>query len=152
VSAINGDEARERPGGSEGEASFGPAQQAPESAPAAPGFDPPTVELGSPQAPAGEHAQEQRGYEGDMSAPAESWASEQGPPQQDSPPQPQGPPEQESVPTQDPVASNGAGPTDQLGESGSYAEDVWWQRPEAAVGAAFVGGLLLAALLKRRRS
>ncbi|MDE3070275.1 MAG: hypothetical protein KGJ43_06055 [Acidobacteriota bacterium] len=55
-------------------------------------------------------------------------------------------------PAADVVASNGTGPAGQIGARAPYGEDAWWQRPEAAVGAAFVGGLLLAAILKRRRS
>ncbi|MHB8491557.1 MAG: hypothetical protein ACYDA6_04985 [Solirubrobacteraceae bacterium] len=55
-------------------------------------------------------------------------------------------------PSADVVASNGSGAAGHIAPRSPYAEAAWWQRPEAAVGAAFVGGLLLAAVLKRRHS
>jgi hypothetical protein len=47
--------------------------------------------------------------------------------------------------------TNGTGPDGQLGTAADVQEPAW-QRPEVALGAAFVGGLLLAVLLKRGRS
>jgi hypothetical protein len=48
---------------------------------------------------------------------------------------------------------DGHGPDGAAGATGAYSEQAfWWQRPEAALGAAFVCGLLLAALLRRSRS
>jgi MYXO-CTERM domain-containing protein len=50
------------------------------------------------------------------------------------------------------VAGDGHGPGPEALAEPGYAEQDWWERPEVAVGAAFAFGLLLAALLRRRRS
>jgi hypothetical protein len=47
---------------------------------------------------------------------------------------------------------NGRGPDGELGAFPAEGQESAWQRPEVALGAAFVGGLLLAVLFKRGRS
>jgi hypothetical protein len=47
---------------------------------------------------------------------------------------------------------DGRSPDGELGTAAVDAQEPAWQRPEVALGAAFVGGLLLAVLLKRGRS
>jgi len=198
MSVYEGDEPR-RPDAGEGDASFGLGGHESDTPAGSespfPNFDPPTVELGSPQGqpeeraamrpePA-EHAHgeagsqergdfQQRGYAADMSADTDSTPSDQGASAEQPSPAWQAPQPAEAAAaeptgqfevsgTADPAAdedttaghsaaSNGAGPWDQVGPPGSHGEAAWWQRPEAAIGAAFVGGLLVAAILKRRRS
>jgi hypothetical protein len=50
------------------------------------------------------------------------------------------------------VAGDGFGPPPEALPSDSYGQTSLWERPEVAIGAAFAGGLLLAILLRRRRS
>jgi len=50
-----------------------------------------------------------------------------------------------------PSSGNGAGPQEPTGQSSPQIGDLAG-RPEVAVGAAFVGGLLLALVLRRVRS
>jgi hypothetical protein len=51
-----------------------------------------------------------------------------------------------------PVSGNGAGPHEPSGPGSFDASQTAERRPEVAVGAAFVGGFLLALLLRRVRS
>jgi|HubBroStandDraft_6_1064221.scaffolds.fasta_scaffold1454170_2 hypothetical protein len=51
-----------------------------------------------------------------------------------------------------PSSGNGAGPHEPSGSASFDASQAAERRPEVAVGAAFVGGFLLALLLRRVRS
>jgi hypothetical protein len=50
------------------------------------------------------------------------------------------------------VAGDGFGPSPEALPDQPFGEQSWWERPEVVVGAAFACGLVLAALLRRRRS
>ena len=54
-------------------------------------------------------------------------------------------------PDADAVAGDGHGPAPQPFPSATQGAQQLWERPEVLLGAAFVGGLLIAALLRRRR-
>jgi hypothetical protein len=65
----------------------------------------------------------------------------------------QPPPQASGSPSLAAGTADGHGPDGALGTPSAYYQQApWWQRPEAALGAAFVGGLLLAVILKRSRS
>ena len=53
---------------------------------------------------------------------------------------------------EEPSSGNGAGPHDPPGHPYAPIEDSAARRPEVAVGAAFLGGLVVALLLRRVRS
>ena len=53
---------------------------------------------------------------------------------------------------EEPHSGNGAGPHDPAGHAYAPAEASAARRPEVAVGAAFLGGFLVALLLRRVRS
>jgi hypothetical protein len=53
---------------------------------------------------------------------------------------------------EEPSSGNGAEPHDPAGRAYAPIEDSVARRPEVAVGAAFLGGLLVALLLRRVRS
>jgi hypothetical protein len=135
------------------------AQAPPESTPAVfdevPG-EAPTADLGAPREPATSTPERVRAPHEDAAAapaavaPQEPVVSteEEAMSAPDSAPQP--------VPLAGPdaqtVAGDGHGPGPQSLPSAQYGEQAWWERPEVALGAAFACGLLLAVLLRRRRS
>jgi hypothetical protein len=53
---------------------------------------------------------------------------------------------------EEPSSGNGVGPHDPSGHAYAPIEDPAARRPEVAVGAAFLGGFLVALLLRRVRS
>ena len=56
------------------------------------------------------------------------------------------------APDAETVAGDGHGPGLNSYPSEHDGSSSWWERPEVVLGAAFAGGLLLAALIRRRRS
>ncbi len=56
------------------------------------------------------------------------------------------------APDAETVAGDGHGPGVNSYPSEPDGSSSWWERPEVLLGAAFAGGLLLAALIRRRRS
>ncbi len=122
----------------------------------------PTADLGSPAvqpAPTPEEPQatsEEGAAEREQApAPAEPLTPEPPlePPIAQEPPPPVAPePPPQLAPDADTVAGDGHGPGPNGLPSAPYASTSLWERPEFMLGVAFAGGLLLAALIRRRRS